>query len=363
MIHRAVSGAVGAGTDPCISHSSAARVLPRPRGPLSGAVLDVLAVKAPAGGLPSASEETVDPYGEDLQLALYLCYELHYRSFAGVDAELEWDPDLLRFRRELERPFLAALRADVAGGDDVEATIAALLVEQVDGAGPSHHLLHRGTRQQLREYVAHRSLYHLKEADPQAWVIPRLDGQAKSSFVTVEHDEYGAGRGERLHARLFAEMMTALDLDAGYGRYLDVVPAVTIATVNAMSLFGLHRSLRGALVGQFASVEITSSPGAARLARAVKRLNGDDPAGWSFYDEHVEADAVHEQVVRHGVVAALLAAEPDLAADVVFGIQVDALLENRLAAHLMDAWKAGQSSLRGSLGDLDRSRWLVSQKG
>jgi heme oxygenase-like protein len=334
-------------------------------------VLDVLAGRAPAAGLPGSAARRADPYGDDLQLALYACYELHYRSFPGVDDDLEWDPDLLRFRRELERPFLAALRSDVAGGDDVASTVAALLVEPVDGTGPSHFLLQRGTRDQLREYVAHRSLYHLKEADPQAWVIPRLDGQAKSSFVTVEHDEYGAGRGERLHARLFAEMMAALDLDPRYGRYLDLVPGVTLATVNAMSLFGLHRSLRGASVGQFASVEITSSPGAARLARAVKRLHGDDPAGWTFYDEHVEADAVHEQVVRHGVLDALLGGEPHLAADVVFGIQADALLEDRLGRHLVDAWAAGQSSLREPLPAAAsppspgrvRSRWLVSQKG
>ncbi len=350
---------------------SEARSLPRPRGPLSAAVLDVFAGHTAAADLPAAVSGPSDPYGDDVQLALYLCYELHYRSFPGVDAELEWDPDVLRFRRDVERAFLAALRGDVAGGDDVQAAIADLLVEPVDGHGPSHFLLHRGTRDQLREYVAHRSLYHLKEADPQAWAIPRLDGQAKASFVAVEHDEYGAGRGERLHARLFAQMMAALDLDPTYGRYLDIVPGVTLATVNAMSLFGLHRSLRGALIGQFASVEITSSPGAARLARAVKRLHGDDPAGWTFYDEHVEADAVHEQVVRHGVVAALLAAEPELAADVVFGIQVDGLLDDRLGRHLLDAWEAGQSSLREPLpepsakpsADRDRSRWLVSQNG
>jgi hypothetical protein len=341
-----------------------APVLPRPRGALSAALLDVLARRTPAVGLRAPAAGDVAPYGDDVQLALYLSYELHYRSFGGVDDELEWDPDVLRFRRGLERPFLAALRAGVAGGDDVGSAIAALLVEPAEPVadpGPSHHLLHHGTRDQLREYVAHRSLYHLKEADPQAWVIPRLDGQAKSSFVTVEHDEYGAGRVERLHARLFAEMMAALDLDPRYGHYLDIVPAVTLATVNAMSLFGLHRSLRGALIGQFASVEITSSPGAARLARAVKRLNGDDPAGWTFYDEHVEADAVHEQVVRHGVVAALLAAEPELAADVVFGIQVDALLEERLGRHLLRAWAAGQSSLLEP--GLGRARWLVSQNG
>jgi hypothetical protein len=322
-------------------------------------VIDVLTGRAPATALPADTPS--DPYGEDAQLALYLCYELHYRSFPGVDGELEWDPDVLRFRRGIERPFLSALRADVPGGDDVDATIAELLVEPVEGTGPSHFLLRNGERWQLQEYVAHRSLYHLKEADPQAWVIPRLDGPAKSAFVLVEHDEYGAGHGERMHARLFADMMVALDLDPTYGRYLDVAPAETLATVNAMSLFGLHRSLRGALVGQFASVEICSPPGAARLCRAVRRLNGDDPAGWMFYDEHVEADAVHEQVVRRGVIAALLEAEPELAADVVFGIQVDGFLEARLGRRLIGAWAAGQSSLLAP--GLARSRWLVSQNG
>jgi hypothetical protein len=321
--------------------------LPSSRGPLSEAVLGVLAGRqSPAElethlKLPSGR----DPFGEDLQLALYVCYELHYRSFAGVDDALEWDPDLLRFRAALERPFLAALRAGVAGGDNVDAALAPLLVEPVDGTGPSYHLLERGQHWQLREYVAQRSIYHLKEADPQAWVIPRLDGQAKASLVTVEHDEYGAGRVERLHATLFAEMMVELDLDPAYGRYLDVVPAVTLATVNAMSYFGLHRALRGALIGQFASVEITSSPGSARLARAIERLAGNRPAASRFYTEHIEADAVHEQVVRNGIIADLLARDPELAPDVVFGIQADALLEDRLADHLMTAWDAGQTSL------------------
>jgi len=323
-----------------------AATLPHSRGPLSEAVLDVLAGCRASSDLSEHSlAATSDPFGDDLQLALYACYELHYRSFAGVDDALEWDPDLLRFRATLERPFLAALRAGVAGGDDVDGALDALLVEPLDGNGPSYHLAEGGEHWQLREYVAHRSIYHLKEADPQAWVIPRLDGQAKASLVTVEHDEYGAGRGERLHAALFAEMMVELDLDPAYGHYLDVVPAVTLATVNAMSHFGLHRSLRGALVGQFASVEITSSPGSARMARAVQRLLGDREAATRFYTEHIEADAVHEQVVRHGVITDLLARNPELAADVVFGIQADALLEDRLAAHLVTRWCAGQTSL------------------
>lgn len=327
----------------------AAPELPPPRGPLSATALDTLR-GLPSRQLGSAVLAQADPYGDDLQLALYCCYELHYRGFTGVCADLEWDPHVLGLRRQLERAFLAALRADVPGGTDVIVEIDALLVETPQAGGVSHYLRRCGRLWQLREYVAHRSLYHLKEADPQAWVIPRLSGPAKAALVTVEHDEYGAGNPQRMHARLFADMMTDLGLCPRYGTYLDAAPGATLAEVNFMSLCGLHRALRGALIGQFATVELTSSPGSHRLVRAMHRL-GCGPAAIEFYAEHVEADAVHEQLVRHGVIAPLLAAEPELAPDVVFGIQAASLLGDRFSALLQQMWAAGRPTLRTPLPD------------
>ena len=330
--------------------------LPVPRGPLSAAVLDTLGGRttAAATNIGTRTVEWADPYGEDLQLALYCCYELHYRGFAGVVDDWEWDPGLLALRRQLENIFLTALRADAPGGSDVTAAIDALLVERVDAEGVSHYLRRAGKRWQLREYLVHRSLYHLKEADPQAWVIPRLAGPAKAAFVTVEHDEYGSGHPDRMHARLFATMMTELGLCADYGVYLDAVPAQTLAEVNFMSLCGLHRRLRGVLIGQFATVELTSSPGSARLVRAMHRLRCS-PAAIEFYAEHIEADAVHEQLVRHGVIAPLLVAEPQLAADVVFGIQASTLLADRLSDLLLEGWTHNRSTLRHPLPDAPAS--------
>jgi len=242
-------------------------MLPAPRGPLSTAVLDTLRghTTAAATRIKPSTLAQADPYGEDLQLALYCCYELHYRGFAGVMEDLEWAPGLLAVRQQLEGAFLAALRCEVPGGADVTAEVDALLVEVIDAGGVSHYLRRAGQLWQLREYLAHRSLYHLKEADPQAWVIPRLSGPAKTTLVTIEHDEYGSGHPARMHARLFATMMTELGLCAEYGAYLDAAPAATLSEVNFISLCGLHRALRGALIGQFATVELTSSPGSDRL--------------------------------------------------------------------------------------------------
>ncbi|GAB3473797.1 iron-containing redox enzyme family protein [Nocardiopsis coralliicola] len=316
-------------------------LLPSARGPLSAAALSLLRGDRPAAPAPDG----FPPYGEDLQLALYCCYELHYRGFQGVDDDREWDPALLAFRAGLEMAFLSALRADVAPGADAEGELAGLLVEHVDASGATHYLRRHGELWQLREYVAHRSLYHLKEADPQTFAIPRLDGPPKAALVTVQHDEYGAGDPERAHAKLFADMMAGLGLSGAYGAYLDSAPAEMLAEVNFMSLCGLRRALRGALVGQFATVELTSSPGSDRLVKAMERL-GCGPAAIRFYAEHVEADAVHEQLVRRGVIAPLLSAEPELAPDVVFGIRSSMFLGARLEDRLLHHWELGESSFR-----------------
>ncbi|MCO5994036.1 iron-containing redox enzyme family protein [Actinoallomurus rhizosphaericola] len=321
--------------------------LPEARGPLSEAVITALARGSPPEEAPREVRDA-EPLGEDLQLALYVCYELHYRGFDGVDPCREWDPELLRLRGRLEDRFLPALRAESPGGTDTAAALGELLVEDPGAYGVSHHLLDTGQWWEMREYLAHRSIYHLKEADPHAWVIPRLQGESKAALVAVEFDEFGGGRGERMHAKLFADLLDGAGLDSRYGHYLDHVPAQTLATVNLMSLFGLHRALRGALVGHFAAAEITTPPGADRLARALTRL-GAGAECTRFFTEHIEADAVHEQVMRRDVIGDLLAREPELAADVVLGIQATTFLEDRLAAHLLGSWRAGRTSLRRPL--------------
>lgn len=334
--------------------TSTAPSLPAPRGPMSAALVAALSGGAPPASLRAFAVDTADPFGEDLQLALCLCYELHYRGFDGVASGWEWEPALLEVRRTLEAAFLSALRAEVAGGDDVAAVLDEQLVEPVDGDGVSHHLRDHGELWQLREYVTHRSIYHLKEADPHAWVIPRLRGRAKAALVAVEYDEFGGGRAEMMHAQLFADLMDELGLDSSYLAQLDAVPAPMLATVNMMSMFGLHRALRGAMVGHFAVAEITTAPSAQRMADALERL-GVGPRGTLFFTEHIEADAVHEQILRRDVIGDLLRTEPDLAQDLVFGIQATNLLEERLGDHLLGCWRSDpvRSSLRSSFAVSD----------
>ncbi|WP_410673994.1 iron-containing redox enzyme family protein [Amycolatopsis sp. cmx-4-68] len=327
---------------------AAATALPAARGPLSESVLQTLLRAQPRADLGFESLADADPLGDDLQLALHLCYELHYQGLPGVSPDWEWDPELLRLRGALEARFLAALRENVAGGDDVTAELDALLVEPIDAEGVSHFLRDHGEWNHVLEYFAHRSVYHHKEADPHAWVIPRLRGRAKAALVAVEFDEFGGGRAEFAHSRLYADLLRAAGLPDGYLELIDHAPGSMLAVVNMMSLFGLHRSLRGALCGHFAAAEITTAPSATRMDQALRRLEAPEACRF-FYTEHIEADAVHEQVMRHDVLGDLLEQEPELAADVVFGIQATEFLEGRFGAQLLASWRAGRSSLRQPL--------------
>ncbi len=133
-----------------------------------------------------------------------------------------------------------------------------------------------------------------------------------------------------MHAVLFAKAMAATGLDPTYGAYLAQIPAITLATVNFMSLCGLHRRLRGAIVGHLAAFEMTSSLPNRRYGNGLRRL-GFGVEATDFFDEHVEADAVHEQIAAWDLAGGLAAAEPELAPDVLFGARALLVLEARWA--------------------------------
>ncbi len=315
--------------------------LPEPRGAASAALLSSLRLSPFAFAAPLPDDF------EDLQLALYCCYELHYRGFDGVDPRWEWDPSLLTFRAALEREFEAGLRASVvefAAPAEVDAELREL-ARGDDGPSLSKHVERDASLWQVREFMVHRSAYQLKEADPHSWAIPRLWGAPKAALVEVQADEYGGGRPERVHAELFRRSMVAVGLDGAYGAYLDAIPGVTLATVNLMSLFGLHRRLRGALVGHLALFEMTSSIPNRRYAAGLRRLGFDGDAT-AFFDEHVIADAVHESIAAVDLAGGLVRQDPSLASDVVWGARALLELERRWAAHVFAAWDDGASSLR-----------------
>lgn len=284
-----------------------------------------------------------DPFGDDAQLALYLGYEVHFSDVGVVD---EWDPTLLRFRRRLEQAFAGELhrRADrlvrrsMRPPFDLRRAIPAL-IDADTGPSLSRYLETHGTIEQMRDVVRHRSAYQLKEGDGHTLGIARLRGEPKQMLVRIQSGEYGADEpGRMMHCSLFAETMRELGLDDRPNAHLGVLPASALMVSNLISMFGLGRRHRGALVGHLAVFEMTSVAPMGRYSRALERL-GAGPRARRFYDVHVLADAEHEWMALD-MAAALARDEPELVPDIVFGAHAALVVERQFASTLLHSWGA-----------------------
>ncbi len=332
------------------------------RGPLSARLLDIIGT-APDGVrdlelLPLADEALERAsdlvHDDDVQLTLFVLYGLHYGGVVEADDAWEWHPTLITLRRRLEDAFESALRAAVVMPPLPEPTSTAVasalfaLTGEDSGPSLSRYVAAKATKEQLAEFLVHRSIYTLKEADPHSWAIPRLTGRAKAALVEIQADEYGGGRPERMHAAIFAGTMRGLGLDDRYGTYVNQVPAVTLASFNMMSMFGLNRRLRGAIAGHLAAFEMTSSIPNGLYARGFKRNGFGTDVTW-YFDEHVEADAVHEQIAGRDLAGSLAEDEPSLCADIMFGAAACLAIDGWAGQYMLDAWAAGESALREPL--------------
>jgi hypothetical protein len=115
---------------------------------------------------------------------------------------------------------------------------------------------------------------------------------------------------------------------------------------NVVSMLGLHRRLRGGLAGHLALFEMTSVEPMRRYVAALERERLSAPASARrFYEVHVLADAVHEQIAAE-MLERLLVDEPELGDDVALGIGAGLVVERAFAEHLLGCWAGDESSLR-----------------
>jgi hypothetical protein len=310
--------------------------LPKARGELSQTLFDALRQEPDAiGDLTQVAPTDAD----DVHIALWAMYQLHYSGFEDVDDELEWHPQVLGLRRVLERDFERELRERLPDST-LEGPFAEALftyIEEHDGPSLAAYVHRKADREQVLELFRHRSIYHLQESDPTAWVVPRLSTAPKAALMELQYDEYGGGDPNRLHSHLFALGLEASGLRSDRYAYVDDVPVEILELNNAMSLFGLHRRLRGAALGHLAAFEATSSLPSRRMAQGLARL--DFPTEMiDYYDEHVEADAVHEQLAIRTICGSLVEEEPSLVDDVVLGAFTCLDLEDRYARRMLEAW-------------------------
>lgn len=320
--------------------------IPTPR----GAFTETLFRTLQAGDVRPAQSMAGSARPDDAALALWTLHQLHYRGVEGVDDAAEWDPDVLRLRQRLEHDLERRLRArhtPTHTGSFVDTALA--WIDAQDGRSLAAHVHRHADRAQVLDLLRVRSIYHLKESDAVAWLVPRLGVRAKAALMELQFDEYGDGDPNRLHHELFARGLAASGLDPSYEAHIDVAPMAVLEQNNAVSMFGLQRRLRAAALGHLAAFEATSSLPCRRMARGLRRLGLPDEL-IAYYDEHVVADAVHEELVVRSICAAFLADDPHEEPELWFGAWTCLDLENRVATAMFTRWGIDQDESRTTAG-------------
>ena len=89
---------------------------------------------------------------------------------------------------------------------------------------------------------------------------------------------------------------------------------------------------------------MTSSLPNRRYGNGLRRL-GFDADTTRFFDEHVEADAVHEQIAALDLAGKLAISEPRLVGDILFGAAAALATDGQMSTELLSAWARGSSLL------------------
>jgi hypothetical protein len=212
------------------------------------------------------------------------------------------------------------------------------------GMGP--YIRDRITLDQLKEIVAQRSLFFLKEPDPWAMVIPSLQGPAKAGLLDLLLDEYGWGRYDHMHSTVYEDLMRRLELDTTYDAYFERTSWQFLASLNLQGLYARHRRLCRRMYGYIYLVEADSPDSMRNYIAGYNRLGIDDEDFLKFYDLHITADEGHQDVALNEVVLPVVRAEPAAMAEVARGVLEGHVVHHGFSEHLHDCFSNGRSSLR-----------------
>ncbi|MCW2967083.1 MAG: iron-containing redox enzyme family protein [Solirubrobacteraceae bacterium] len=328
------------------------------------ALADLLAEDASRGArlLESARSLAARAFGDEDPVALDTAHRTLYvmgaqAGWSPVDAvrDNEHDLTLTAVRLELERAFEAHLarlaplpETPPADPADAGSWLSELALERPLFAGPSMGVFYReeATLEQLREVVAQRSLFFLKEPDPWTMVIPSLRGKAKAGLIDLILDEYGWGRHDQMHSTVYGTLMEKLGLSSEYDHYFDRTSWQLLAGLNYQTMVARHRRLCRRMYGYVYLVE-ADSPGSMRnYLAAYARAGIDDPDVLTFYELHIDADQGHADVALNEVILPVLAEEPSAVEEIARGVVEGRYLHSLFSAHLHACFSAGRSSLR-----------------
>ncbi|GAB2619489.1 hypothetical protein [Pseudactinotalea suaedae] len=325
-INSADVGAGGATARPRRTHPTP---LPRPRGPISGALRTLLTGPPTRDADILASSHITELWspakdapwwrsGEDAALALVYLAELRRRGLEGVDDGWDGHPLLATARWTLSGPVRRGLER-LADADEPHpratgyAVVRQVIAMAARASAPSQSALACGFGEGVLEIeVALTAVQRLRERDARASLLPSLAGAprrllARTVAVAPSDDDVDDER------EALAAVLRGLDLADSTGANLDALPGPALWRIAVLDHLVSHRSSRAAALGWLAAADALAAAGRFVTGDAL-RTHGLPAATAEAWDACVIGHMSTLEAAEH-----LVDAEPQLATDVLLG--------------------------------------------
>jgi hypothetical protein len=326
------------------------------RFPLTDELVRLLARREPPGTVPMLAEgrlaQTLEAaYGGgadedalgDVQRALFAIYETSFANPLSPACRHEHAPWLCAVREPIERAWLAH--------DEALLTLPSReACEQMGPAGVQEwflraaaewsprdrevvgHLEHDATLEDMKAFVLADAHLNYRFYDALVLSLVHFLEPVKTEISEHFWEEAGEGAVERSHTRQFTRSLERLGLaDGALLTWDDWRP---YAGHNLYFCLGLSRRHYFKALGSLAMPELFDVDRDQAIVNGLRRLGFDPEHDFSYYWNHVEADAEHGPGWLNGVVLPIVEAQPSATHELLTGAALRMQAMGRFNAYL-----------------------------
>ena len=181
----------------------------------------------------------------------------------------------------------------------------------------THFIRKKATRNDLRFWLAQESTLDQRFDDVLATLQIGTNGTVKMEVAKNYWDEMGNGDLNKMHTRLFSELLDELEVTPSYIA-ATILPA-SLLTGNLSSCLSLHRHLFYEALGFFGVVEYLAPSRFTHVLSALQR-NGVSEQGQAYHKLHIWIDRIHGASWFNDVVRSVVEEKPESAKSILRGV-------------------------------------------
>lgn len=267
---------------------------------------------------------------EQVHYVLSCLYELNFISSGNPAARNQYNLFLLRIKSDIEQawersmlPTLRKLVEELQTRNNSESFCTAFTAQVAAHVAANHRLFdflaNEANRDQIQSLFHHDASLNMRFFDVIALAAVGSNSQIRSEIAKNLWDEAGNGNQVNAHTTRFGNLLHSMKNSFDKHSALNSLSWEGLAGYNLFSYLAINRKNYAALIGCLAATELLDPSNYKKLLRGCARTGLTEELDLSYYREHIQIDVDHADGWLNNVIDPLIANDPVLSSDILFG--------------------------------------------